>query len=155
MKLFVDSDGVFYDFTQHVIDLFGVHPDQFDGGPNAMWETINANDTFWQTMPLMPDALLFWKAIQPARPTVLTGCHRDDYDNIVSHKEKRWLDDFSHSGIITCLSKNKAMHMTKPGDILVDDTYRIIKKWEAAGGRGVLFKSALQAIADLKTLGVI
>src|SRR4051794_34349874 len=111
MTLFVDSDGVFYDFTQHVIDLFGHHPDRFPGGPNAMWETINADETFWETMPLMPDALLLWKTIQPARPVVLTGCHRDNYDNIVAHKEKRWLADFSQSGIITCLSKNKAMHM--------------------------------------------
>lgn len=153
MRIFCDSDGVIYDFTQHVIDCYGGHPNEI--GDAEMWRRINSDPNFWLTMPLMPDAMMFWNRIKPLNPIVLTGCHRDDFDKIAEHKLSRWKDDFGHSHVITCLSRDKALHMEQPGDVLIDDMRKNLKKWEKAGGVGVHFRNATQALAVLEALGIL
>ena len=42
--------------------------------------------------------------------------------------------------------------MPAPGDLLIDDWSKNIAAWNAAGGRGILFRTAAQALADVSTV---
>ena len=52
----------------------------------------------------------------------------------------------------------KEKHKVKPSltekDILIDDKASTIDNWNAAGGTGILYTSANQAISELKKLGL-
>lgn len=153
--LFVDSDGVFADFDQHIFDLFGQYPK--DMNDDVMWAKANASDTFWSHMPLKPGAIELWEAIKHVEPTVLTGCPKGDYERASESKVAWWANGhFAHQKVITCLSKDKALHMKKPGDWLVDDMSKNTKRWEKAGGRAYRYDGdAQKCIAFLKAHGVI
>ena len=54
--------------------------------------------------------------------------------------------------------KAKEKHKVKPSltefDILIDDRADTVDRWTSAGGTGILFQSASQAIKELKKLGL-
>ena len=54
--------------------------------------------------------------------------------------------------MIVCLTKDKPMHMIAKGDILIDDHKKNIDAWNAAGGNGILFLNAHQAVAEFNAL---
>lgn len=153
--LFVDSDGVFADFDQNIFNLTGLWPHQLND--DEMWRLANASPTFWPDMPLKPGAVELWNAIKHVEPTVLTGCPKSDYQRAAEHKVSWWANGhFSHEKVITCLSKDKALHMRKPGDWLVDDMSKNCKRWEKAGGRSYRYDGDWQrCVAFLKAHGVI
>lgn len=149
--LFVDSDGVFADFDQHIFNLFGKFPREMSD--QVMWEMASAHPEFWSHMPLKHGAQELWEFVKPYNPTVLTGCPKSDFDRAVEHKKAWWRHHFDHDNVITCLSRDKGMHIKNPGDILVDDMIKNIKRWEKAGGKGVWYKNHHQAVEILKQLG--
>lgn len=153
--LFVDSDGVFADFDQHIIDLFGSHPDAMND--DHMWAQANAREDFWDSMPVKAGGIELWEAIKHVEPTVLTGCPKGDYDRAAEKKVSWWANGhFAHKKVITCLSRNKALHMRRPGDILVDDMSRNCKRWEAAGGRAYRYDGDWRkCVAHLKAWGAL
>lgn len=152
--LFIDSDGVFADFDEHIHQLFGVYPRQMNDA--EMWRRANAHPSFWDDMPLMPGAHEFFDAIKHVRPTVLTGCPKSDYDRAASAKLAWWKRHFGHEQVITCLSRDKALHMKNPGDWLVDDMSKNTKRWAAAGGQFIRYTGNWQmAIRILTDEGVL
>lgn len=151
MHLFLDSDGVFADFDQHIKDLFGKWPREMSD--DEMWRLASAHPHFWNKMPLKPGARELWEFCKGHNPTVLTGCPKSDYDRAVEHKKAWWQYHFQHDKVITCLSRDKALHMIAPGDVLVDDMSKNIKRWEKAGGVGVLYRNHHQAVEILKGMG--
>lgn len=156
MQLFVDSDGVFASFDDNVRNFFGKYPRDFANDAD-MWAAINGQPRFWPDMPMMPGAIELWEAIKHANPIVLTGCPKSNYEHAAEHKLQWWMNGhFSHSRVITCLSKDKALHMEKPGDWLVDDMSKNIKRWEKAGGRGYRYDGDWQrCVAFLTKHGVL
>jgi hypothetical protein len=56
--------------------------------------------------------------------------------------------------MITCLSKEKCLHMMNPGDVLVDDYLRYRELWEKAGGIFIHHVSARESIRQLAALGL-
>lgn len=151
MKCFVDSDGVFAAFDEHVFNLFGALPSQMH--PARLWSNVKRHPTFWEDMPIKNGARELWDFVLPHSPIVVTGCPTSDWDRAVSHKKAWWKQHFDHDHVITCLSRDKAMHMHTKGDVLVDDMEKNIRRWEEAGGIGVLYHNHEQAIEDLKRLG--
>lgn len=149
--LFVDSDGVFADFDLHIKTLFGKWPREMSD--DVMWKLASEHPEFWSHMPVKYGAEELWEFVKPYNPTVLTGCPKSDYTRAETHKRAWWQHHFAHDQVITCLSKDKGTHIKKPGDILVDDMIKNIKRWEKAGGKGVWYKNARDAIAQLKALG--
>ncbi|RYD41752.1 MAG: hypothetical protein EOP83_33535 [Verrucomicrobiaceae bacterium] len=150
----MDSDGVFFDFHGHFEALFGVHPDRIKD--DEMWGLANGRADFWPSMPLKAGAKELWAAVRHVNPTVLTGAPKSDYDNAVRHKLQAWEDHFQHRQVITCLSKDKAMHMRHQGDWLVDDMSKNTKRWEKAGGRGYRYDGDWErCVAFLKQHGAI
>ena len=152
MQVFVDADGVLKNFDGHVHAYFGKYPRDFLND-DEMWLSIHAEPSFWPTMPVKDGADRLWAALMPYKPIVLTGCPKDDYDNAAAHKQISIKKHFGeHVQVITCLSRNKPVHMTAPGDILIDDFTSNIKRWTKAGGRGIHYKNADQAIEDFMKL---
>jgi hypothetical protein len=136
--LFIDSDGVFANFDQHVLDLFGKTPNAL--GDAELWRLANSTENFWSDMPLMPGAREFFDAIKHVNPIVLTGCPKSDYDRAAKAKVAWWKRNFDHDNVITCLSKEKATYMKAEGDWLVDDMTKNCKRWAAAKGYAIRYK---------------
>jgi hypothetical protein len=152
--LFVDSDGVFFDFDGHVKELFGGYPNQL--GDAEMWRLANAHPNFFKIMPLRPEARDFWEAIKHVNPTVLTGCPKGDYDRAAEHKREAWEEHFQHAQVITCLSRDKALHIKNEGDWLVDDMGKNCKRWGAAGGKAIRYTGDWESVVKvLREQGVI
>lgn len=149
MTLFLDLDGVLADFDTHVEALFGAPPS--DLPLSQMWARAAATPGFFETMPLMPDALELWDFCRPFRPQILTGLPRGRW---AEKQKRRWVA--AHLGpdvpVITCLSRNKC-DFANPGDVLVDDTTKYAHLWEARGGRFIRHTSASESIAQLQRLG--
>jgi 5'-nucleotidase len=145
--LFVDSDGVFADFDRHVFNEFGRWPNEL--GDALMWSLVQKTPGFWGDMPLKAGAHELWEFVKPFAPTVLTGCPRTNYELADRAKREWWKRHFDHEQVITCFSRDKPLHMRSPGDILVDDMAKNVKKWEKAGGVAVLHRDAGSSIERL------
>ncbi len=152
MKVFCDSDGVLKNFDKHFLDMFGM---RHEGIPDDdMWEMIiPVADEFWLTMPLKYGAHKLWETLKPYNPTILTGCPKSHFELCAAHKVITHKRDFGDDvQIITCLSRDKPLYMEAPGDILIDDMSRNVRRWIKAGGRGVFYRNVEQAITDFKAM---
>lgn len=147
---YCDCDGVLAYFNQNVRTFFGKHPS--DMNTDEMWKLINQEPDFWPTVPKKDGADRLWAVLKPYNPIILTGCPKDNFEVAAVHK-REWIKlHFGTSRVITCLAKDKQTHMTAPGDILIDDFMSNIKRWTKAGGRGIWFRNADQAIVEFKKM---
>lgn len=151
LKLWHDSDGCVAAWDFHARTLLEAHPDTI--GDAAFWEIANAEPRFWNEMPLIEGALEYWEKIRHLNPTVLTGAPKGAFEAAVLAKKKWWLDNFNHTDVIVCLSKNKYTYVTGKHDVLVDDTPRMVKAFEKAGGTAILHRSFDETLQKLKELG--
>jgi hypothetical protein len=119
-SLFLDSDGLIFDFNTHVMyHSNGVPPHRL--GDEPLWSLVNSIPDFWQTMPLLPWAHDLMDFCRPFHPTILTGCPRSGYEVAAEQKIAKYAKHFPGIPVITtCMSRNKVDHMRAKGDILVD-----------------------------------
>lgn len=155
-KIFLDVDGVFADFDNWVLETLGERPKD----EKTFWDTVksyakeNPTEMIWGSLDLMSDAMVLWEYVKDYSPTFLTST--GTWDSKRSDKEKRyWLNKyFPGAPVITVpMSKLKANYAEK-NHILVDDRMKSIGPWKAAGGIGILHKSANETINELKKLGL-
>ena len=146
MDVFLDSDGCAMDFNAHVFNHCGKSPNSL--GDDALWSLVISIPDFWLSMPLMDGYEQVYAATKRFNPSFLTGCPRTDYDRAAKHKVIKLNKHYPGVPVITCLSRDKTLHMTNPGDVLIDDRGYICKKWEKAGGTAIRFKSPEQAVQD-------
>jgi 5'(3')-deoxyribonucleotidase len=149
-KVFTDCDGVLADFNGGFIKKFGKPFESFN--TNWCWEQINSDPHHFLNLEVHEGAREYWDVIAPFNPTVLTGCPRaPGYDDAARSKIAWVAKHFGeHVPVIACMSKDKHLHMVQPGDILIDDHERNLKGWRKAGGTGILFINAEQAIDEFK-----
>ncbi len=169
MRYFQDSDGCLANFDQQVFNFFGKWPREIPD--DDMWAMIlEIADEFWSTMPLKYGAIDLWELLvekSPLRlvgegitakyekvmPIILTGCPKNHFEVAAAHKIAKAKEHFGDEvQIITCLSRNKPLHMESPGDILIDDFARNTRRWIKAGGRAVHYRTFEQAVTDFKAL---
>jgi hypothetical protein len=150
-QLFTDSDGVYAHFDEQVERMFGLPPSKLND--DHMWSMIYDNrKEFWTTMPLTPDALELWEFMRPFNPIVLSGCPKGHFDEASEWKKEWWLENFEWEHVITCPAKEKPLHIKNAGDVLADDFVVNVKRWQKAGGIGVLHKNVPDTIERLKVL---
>jgi hypothetical protein len=153
-NVFSDGDGCVADFDTGFETRFGV---EAKGLKVEVWQQMIADTQgqFFEELPLMPNWEYYWGSILPYKPRILTGCPRIGYDLAADAKVAYYMKHLGPSyremhgedlKVITCLSKEKPLHMTAPGDVLIDDMIYNLKAWEKAGGRTVRFKTAKQAV---------
>lgn len=155
-QLFVDLDGVVAAFDEHVESLFGFRPGDPKVSDAEMWAYIETEPTFWLDIPVKWGAEALFEVVKPHNPIFLTGVPLGVNGERAHAQKPAWVKrHFGDWPVITTKSRLKQTHMKAPGDILVDDRWRVLKKWKEAGGVAVHYRDAYQAIADLKkALGI-
>jgi hypothetical protein len=153
-QLFLDCDGVLADFDAAATRIFGMPPRaaRHQLGLHGFWQTLRNQPDFYGTLPLMPDAEQLFTAVRHLHPIILTGCPLGGWAEPQKHA---WAArHFPGTRIITCMARDKRLHLT-PGDILVDDTLTHRHLWEDAGGLFLHHTSAAHTLAELTALGLL
>lgn len=140
-RLYVDLDGVMADFDKYFEDTFGMQSSKIDDP--SLWKFINNHGNFFINLPLMPEALDFFRSIEHLNPTILTACPKSNYTTSAVQK-RQWV--YKHlSQDITVIpmmgGKNKCLFMHAPGDILIDDFEKNCIPWREHGGYAILHKN--------------
>jgi hypothetical protein len=102
----------------------------------------------------MKDAKQLGGYVEKYNPEILTAAGNPAYG--AEEQKRRWVPWVIGSDIkvnVTRKSADKAQYAT-PNSILIDDQEKSIKPWIAAGGIGILHKSAASTIEELKKLGL-
>jgi len=153
-RLYLDYDGVLADFDTGFFNFTGMKSAEYEDthGSKVFWNVIRSHKSFFEHLPLMPDALELFDAVKHVRPIILTGVPFGGWaaPQKYKHRDKH----FSGIPVVTCPSKDKCL-FCQPGDILVDDLEKYKHLWEAAGGTFILHTSAKNSILKLTELGVI
>ena len=161
-KVYLDMDGVLADFDQRFRDISGMEPKEFEAkyGNKAFWNLIDEENkiSFWVGIKPMSGAADLVKAVKKYNYELLTS---------PSAKKQSYLGKIlwvrNNSSLLggkprINFKKAKEKHQVKPElsktDILVDDREDTIERWNAAGGTGIVYKSASQVLNDLKKLGL-
>jgi PAS domain-containing protein len=162
-QIYLDMDGVIADFNQRFENLSGMEPSSFEQkyGKDLFWDFIDEKNKlrFWVGIPVMEGAKQLVDYVSKHDYTVLTAPSMK--------KESRlgkllWIrnktGDLFNSKPQVIFKKAKEKHKVKPSltefDILIDDRADTVDRWTSAGGTGILFQSASQAIKELKKLGL-
>lgn len=152
MKIAIDLDGVLGAFDEHYFEIFGKYPK--DVKDEELWENINSYRDYWLSMPPKPYAHKLWDfVVSTGIPfAVLTGCPKSNYEFAAACKPIWIKNHFGEAEVITCLSKNKPLHMENPGDILIDDFVANVRRWEKAGGIAIKHYDGDRTIEKLKII---
>jgi len=155
--IYVDMDGVIADFDQRFLDLAKMTPNKYKDkhGIQKFWDFIDEENkvTFWTGIPLMPGAKKLMKYVSKYDYEILTAPSIKEQSK---EGKMEWLRNI-HSDLFPNTPKvnfkfSKEKHTVKPTltktDILIDDRQDTINTWEAAGGTGIKYNSADQAIED-------
>ena len=150
-KIFLDLDGCITDFGKALKDLLGKDVKEDFGNDPKIWAAITqAGEKYWREMEWMPDGHQLWNALEKYKPTILTAPSR--HESSVNGK-KIWIRENLPPGTPFFIQQNKAAHADKDS-ILIDDRENNIRKWEEAGGIGILHKDTRTTLDKLqKVLG--
>jgi 5'(3')-deoxyribonucleotidase len=161
--IYVDMDGVIADFDQRFFDISGMTPDQYKDkyGVNKFWDLIDEENKvkFWAGIPLMSGAKKLIDYVSKYDYEILTAPSIKKQSRI---GKMVWLRKI-HSGLFPNTPKvnfksAKEKHQVKSSltktDILIDDRQSTIDNWNNAGGTGIFYTSAENAIEQLKKLGL-
>ena len=149
--LFLDLDGVLADFDAGARRVLGMSADAFEArhGKREFWRRLAKANDFYASLPLMPDAMELFEAVQHLQPTILTGL---PLGNWAAPQKIKWAaEHFPGTKIITTMARDKFRHMTGM-DVLVDDRADHRDKWEDAGGTFIHHKSARASIRQLAAI---
>lgn len=149
-QIFLDCDGVLADFDALAQQVFGMHPREYEEqfGGNRFWDELERHGSFYQDLPLMPDALKLFEGVRHLEPVILTGSPAVWADGQKYAWGARY---FPETPMIVCKSRDKRLHM-KPGDVLIDDFLKYRHLWEEAGGIFIHYQNAEQALRELEAI---
>lgn len=149
-QLFVDMDGVIADFDKGYELLTGKSPKKTDD--NIDWKLIDSVGGFYRDLPLMPDFNILWNFIKYFDPILLSGIPKEVPS--AAADKRSWVTKYigPSQPLITCLSKDKSLHIKSPGDILIDDWEKYMHIWTGKGGRWITHTDAQSTIKKLVNL---
>ena len=153
-RTYLDCDGVLADFDAGAEAVLGMTPDRFERrfGLGRFWARLATTPDFFDSLPLLPDAMELYEAVRHREPVILTGLPRGKW---AEPQKRRWAArHFPGVEVITTSAALKREHC-HPGDALVDDRDKFRHLWEAEGGVFIHHKDARSSIAQLKGLGFL
>lgn len=157
---YCDLDGVLADFKGAAERLLGkkIGPDSIKG---PEWKIINATEDFWMTLEFFKSGRKLWNHIRKQDPFILSALPKSN--RAWAHDGKMaWIGrhlKVSRDKILLVNREDKKKFAMDAGknrpNLLIDDTAKNIKEWEAAGGIGILHRAETvdKTIARLKKLG--
>jgi 5'(3')-deoxyribonucleotidase len=147
MKICLDMDGVLVDFVGGAATLIGYDPsvvNTWDYYPligkteNEFWRAIDAaGSDFWATLPIYPWALDLYRECKAIAPTIFLTSPSQCPSSM--HGKLRWMQDNFGRQFRDYLVGPKKEFCATPDTILIDDSDANCKKFQAAGGRPILF----------------
>lgn len=159
LKVYVDLDGVLVDFDKQMAKI---------GFPRAViehdkkarsnfWKTVGwmakQGKPFWGTMDPMPDAAQLWNYVNRfTHPEILSATGH--VGNAVEEKHAWVKQHLGNVKVHLVRKSSDKAQFAAPNHVLIDDREKSIEPWVAAGGIGILHKSAADTIAKLKELGL-
>lgn len=150
-RLFCDLDGVLADFDGYYRRIYGeaYAVSEFKHGGQIIWDRITPS--FYDDVPMLPDALELWAYIARHQPAILTGIH----SRVVNLRcqKRAWVDRLISPAVevICCKAHEKRAH-ARPGDVLIDDRPQFKSLWEDAGGVWITHENARDTIAQLRMM---
>jgi len=155
-------EDVVAEFVQGMYELRQDYDDEkYVGNPryqNLMWKAVadysRSGGRLWAELDMMPDGMVLWNYISKYDNTeILTASGDPKYGAPEQKVEwvKRHFGDIKTN--VVRQSKMKA-EFAAPNHILIDDMPKSIDPWVAAGGIGILHRSAADTINKLKELGL-
>ena len=153
-RIFVDLDGVIFDFESHYKELFGTNCNDIDD--DELWKNIGDFGTFdfFFTMNLFDDAYDFVRALDSIGEVIfLTACPKSNFKAAADAKKSAIFHNFGPEYLTIPVhgGKNKFNYIQRKGDILIDDLEKCVDPWNANGGRGILhknFKKSLRTVIE-------
>lgn len=147
MTLYVDMDGVITAFQKKLSETLG-RPVEKEFKDPKIWAIINKRGkNFWASMEWMEDGKKLWEGLKKYDPTILSA--PTNHPSSVEGK-KEWLKE-NLPGVPFIIEQKKDKYADK-NSILIDDREKNIKKWEEAGGIGILHKDAETTLEKLKKI---
>lgn len=156
-KIYLDMDGVIVDFAGYTINVLGVKDADSGGSAKEMWAAIEKVPNFFDKLSMLPDAQeLLDYVLSLGIPTeILTAIpsKRNDLKTAADDKKSWAAREIGPEMIVNTgpYSRDKK-NWAKPNYVLIDDRKSNIKEWIAAGGIGILHKSAADTIEQLKAI---
>lgn len=150
MKIYVDMDGVLTDFSKQIAELLDRKLDRnwdFGSDPKVWKKIAEAGVSFWVEMPWMPDGEKLWNALKRYKPIILSAPSKH-YSSIQG--KKKWLT--KNMPNVPYIIESHKYKYADPNAILIDDRMENIKKWEDAGGIGILHKKSGSTLRKLKKI---
>ena len=158
-RIYLDMDGVLCDFGAAIRKATGKSKEawmRIDG--RVKWDTVIDYPNFWANMPWNTPGKVLWNFVKKYNPHILSAYLEKTFDpNCIPGKSAWCRKNLGLSGGRVNLvrrrdKQNFAMNAGQPC-ILIDDYDKNTSQFTAKGGIGITFKSATQAIRDLKKLG--
>lgn len=156
IPLFLDSDGVIYDFNKRAVELLdGKQISEVPKG--TLWGRIERYNTnvapFFETLELMPDAerLVQFAVDNFENVAVLTATGYTPKDG-AEQKIRKYAKQFPGLKVICVAKSPDKAEYAVGGAILVDDRMKSLDPWAAKGGIGVFHKSVDDTIRQLQEL---
>ena len=120
------------------------------------WQTVGwmakNGKPFWGAMDPIPDAFVLWDYVKRYNPEILSAT---GHVGNATEEKHEWIK--KHLGNVpTNLVRKSAdkAQFAAPNHILIDDRAKALDPFIAAGGIGILHKSAAETIRQLKELGL-
>lgn len=161
-RIFFDMDGVLADFDRGIVELCHMRPlEQGHTTPEedaALWDGVRQVPHFYGRLEPIEGSIAMVQRVYAEigdRCQILTGIPKPSKNIAHSAEDKTaWIQRLVSDSmqVHTVLRKEKRQYCTGPQDILVDDYDKNIREWEAAGGTGILFRSAEQVLAEIETI---
>lgn len=154
-KIYLDMDGVLTDFKAMFKDIDGRSTEEIEKeGDEVFWKHVDDGGLkFWSDMYWVKGSKKLWNYVKNKNVSILSAPARRLPDSVKG--KQIWISRELKPipNVIFTRARNKKEYANS-NSILIDDLEKNIKQWKAAGGIGILFKSANQTIGELKKIGI-
>lgn len=159
-KIYFDMDGVLADFDRGVKELLNLKPLSQENSPagaaEVLFFAIKHYPNFFEKLQPIEDSVDLLNTLRKKYDIeILTGIPKPER-GVADAKENKaaWIKKYLDEDIIVnaVLRKDKKLFAKNKSHILIDDFSANIEQWEKAGGTGILFKSAKQALEEIERI---